>query len=108
MDAKALQRLVAQAKEEPKFFHALVFDTENVLSKLDYLDRETKAALVAISPEEVIATIGGEVMGCDVTCTSSCGVTCNKSCGYTTNLQFEDFSHYMVNPRFRGDFRRFR
>jgi hypothetical protein len=59
MDRKSLQKLVEQAKNDPKFFHALVFDTESVLTQIDYLDRRTKSALVGISPEEVIATIAG-------------------------------------------------
>lgn len=59
MDRNSLKRLVEQAKSDPRFFHALVFDTESVLTQLDYLDRPTKAALVRISPEEAIATIAG-------------------------------------------------
>lgn len=59
MDPKTLQKLVEQARNDPQFFHALVFDTESVLKQIDYLDRAAKAALVAISPEEVIATIAG-------------------------------------------------
>ena len=59
MDPEALQRLVEEAREDPQFFHALVFDTESVLKQIDYLDRSTKAALVGISPEEAIAAISG-------------------------------------------------
>lgn len=105
MDPKALQKLVEQAKNDPKFFHALVFDTESVLKQLDYLDRESKAAMVAISPEQILAAIGGERAGCDVTCTSSCGATCNQSCGYTTNLTDEVFDRFVTMPT-PGMFRR--
>lgn len=59
MDRNALQKLVDQARQDPKFFHALVFNTESVLKQIDYLDRGTKSALVEISPEKVIATICG-------------------------------------------------
>jgi hypothetical protein len=59
MDRNTLQRLVEQARNDPKFFHALVFDTENIMKEIDYLDRGTKAALVRMSPEEAIATIAG-------------------------------------------------
>jgi hypothetical protein len=63
-------RLVEQAREDPQFFHELVFNTDNVLSGLDYLDRESKAELEAISPEEVIAAmISGQLM-------RPCGRTC--------------------------------
>lgn len=87
MDPKAFQKLVEQAKADPKFFHALVFDTEKVLPSLDFLDQDTKAALVANRPEDVIGRLVSGPPGCDVTCTSSCGGTCAESCGYTTNLQ---------------------
>jgi hypothetical protein len=59
MDRNALHKLVEQARNDPKFLHALVFDTESVLKQIDYLDRGTKAALVRISPEEAIAAIAG-------------------------------------------------
>jgi hypothetical protein len=49
-----LERLIRQARENPQFFHDLVFNTENILAKLDYLDRKTKASILS-TPEEVIA-----------------------------------------------------
>lgn len=112
MDPNAFQRLVEKAKTDPEFFHALVFDTENALSKLDFLGRQEKGALLSISPEHILATMVGELTSCggsytcsctsgtcggvtcggstcDVTCSGdSCGNTCGNSCGYTTNLQF--------------------
>lgn len=59
MDRYALQKLVEQARNDPKFLHALVFDTESVLKQVDYLDRGAKAALVRITPEEAIAALTG-------------------------------------------------
>lgn len=59
MDHKQLQKLVDQARKDPKFFHALVFDAESVLKDIDYLDRSTRGKLVANNPEEVIAGICG-------------------------------------------------
>jgi len=59
MDHKSLRKLVDQAKEDPKFFHALVFNTESVLKQIDYLDREIRATLERNSPEEAIAKICG-------------------------------------------------
>jgi hypothetical protein len=59
MERNAMQRLIDQAKSDPKFLHALVFNTESVLGQIDYLDRGSKAALVGASPEEKIARIFG-------------------------------------------------
>lgn len=59
MESNALQKLIDRARGDPQFLHALVFDTESVLKEIDYLDRGTKASLVAISPEEAIARIVG-------------------------------------------------
>jgi hypothetical protein len=47
--------LIRQARENPQFFHDLVFNTENILAKLDYLDRKTKASILSTTPEELIA-----------------------------------------------------
>jgi hypothetical protein len=59
MDSEALQRLVEQARNDPAFLHALVFKTESVLKDVDYLDRKSRAALVAVTPEEAIARLAG-------------------------------------------------
>ena len=60
MDRNQLKKLVEQAKRDPKFLHALVFDAESVLKDIDYLDRATRGKLVANSPEAVLAAICGE------------------------------------------------
>lgn len=86
MDTESLKRLVEQAREDPQFFHDLVFNAEELLGKLDYLGRAEKASLIGQDPEAVIGRLIGALEGCDVTCTSSCGATCGQSCGYTTNL----------------------
>lgn len=104
MDTKALQRLVDQARKDPKFFHALVFDPESVLKEVNYLDRNDKAVLIGINPGDVIGSIVGADGGCtgtcgsascdgtcgskscDNTCSSSCGDTCSSSCRKTTEL----------------------
>ena len=59
MDRKVLQKLVDQARKDPKFLHALIFDPESVLKQVDYLDRAARAKLVGNSPDEVIAAILG-------------------------------------------------
>jgi hypothetical protein len=43
MSATPIEKLVKQAREDPQFFHDLVFNTEKTLGKLDYLDRPTNA-----------------------------------------------------------------
>ena len=89
MNAKQFNQLLKEVENDPKFLHALVFDTERALEKLNFLDRKSKAAILSLEPQEFIGVIVGDIgpaAGCDVTCTSSCGVTCNDSCGYTTNL----------------------
>lgn len=88
---QALQQLVEQAREDPKFFHALVFDPESALGSADYLDRREKGMIISLAPEDVVAGLaglyvnpGGTVAECGTTCGSgSCTVTCDSSCGDT-------------------------
>jgi hypothetical protein len=88
----ALSAIIEKAKNDPKFFHDLVFNPEEALKGLENVDRNTKGAIVAANPDSLIQIIvSGTVSWCDVTCTSSCGVTCSGgSCGYTTNFEFKD------------------
>jgi hypothetical protein len=88
---QALQRLVEQARDDPAFFHALVFDPESALGNAGYLDRREKGMIISLEPEDVIAGLaglyvnpGGPVAECGTTCGSgSCTVTCDSSCGDT-------------------------
>jgi hypothetical protein len=105
MDSDAVNELVERARSDPEFFHALVFKTEEVLSSLENLDRRSKANLVAISPEDFIGRLIGDVAGCDVTCTSSCGATCGSSCGYTTNFTLRPEEIFANRARPVGDLR---
>lgn len=110
---QAVQRLADAARNDPQFFHALVFDTENVLSRLDYLDRQARAALVAISPEQVVGHLVGEITGCDVTCNNeTCARTCGpETCGRTvarTSLTIQEINRFTNSTRLknrRGNFR---
>jgi len=99
-ETNPLKRLVEEAKNNPQFFHDLVFNPEKAIAKIDYLDRRIKGAIVATSPEGLIGSLvagPGRTNWCDVTCTSSCGQTCTgKSCGYTTNI-VADFGG-RINP----------
>jgi hypothetical protein len=63
VDTDTVQKLVEQAKKDPKFLHALVFDPESVMPRLDYLDRGAKSALLGSSPESVITALIGQRSG---------------------------------------------
>jgi hypothetical protein len=88
---QALQRLVEHARDDPEFFHALVFDPEKALATADYLDRREKGMIISLEPTDVVAGLvglyvnpGGTVSECGSTCGSgSCTVTCDSSCGDT-------------------------
>lgn len=90
---EALSSIIEKAKNDAKFFHALVFNPEEALKGLTELDRRTKGAIVSANPEDLLKVVlTGTVNWCDVTCASdSCGVTCSgASCGYTTNFEFKN------------------
>jgi hypothetical protein len=57
-----IERLVKQAREDPQFFHDLVFNTEKALGKIDYLD------------------LGKVERRCAVTCWGSCDTDIYKDC----------------------------
>lgn len=89
-----LERLVGRAREDPAFFHALVFEPERALDELGYLDRRQKGSIISIRPEQVIAGIvgagglrgGGEVGICGHTCEDSCDSTCGSGSCFGTCL----------------------
>ncbi len=60
MDTDTVQKLVEQARKDPKFLHALVFDPESVMTRLDFLDRGSKSALLGSSPESVMSALIGQ------------------------------------------------
>lgn len=57
MDREALQKLTEQAKRDPKFLHALVFEPKKALDQCDYLDRATKTRLLSSKSDQVFASI---------------------------------------------------
>jgi hypothetical protein len=81
-----LDKLVQEAREDPKFFHDLIYNTESVVGRLDYLSRQEKAGILSIDPDSLIVGIagrlrpGGEVEVCGASCGGSCGATCAASC----------------------------
>jgi len=93
---ESIKKLIEATQKDPQLFHDLVFKTEATLSKLEFLDRREKAALIANRPEDLIGMLIGKVSWCGNTCSSSCDNTCGGSCGYTTNLQsrFGDLANF--------------
>ena len=65
MDRKIVQKLVEQAKKDPKFLQALVFEPETVLKQVDFVDRASLARLVGNSPEDAVAALFGARLGSD-------------------------------------------
>jgi hypothetical protein len=81
---ESFEKLVEQARNDPKFFHALVFDPERTIATLEYLDRREKAMLVALRPEDVISGLLGLVTsagGAVAVCGHSCEDSCDDTCG---------------------------
>lgn len=78
--------IVEKAKNDPKFFHALVFDPESVLKDLKDVDRGVKASIIGQNPDDILRIITGGLAACGNTCTTSCDNTCGESCGFTTNI----------------------
>jgi hypothetical protein len=109
MDIEQFKQLVDRARNDPSFFHSLVFDPEKAITEIPGLDRLSKAGLLGINPEVLLSRVlraeGGctdptcgpdsclETCGphsCVSTCKSSCaGSTCGAwSCGETTSIVF--------------------
>lgn len=72
--------VMKQARKDPQFFHQLIFNPKKALSKATFLDRKSKARLLRVRPETVIASITGHLKGCPdaFTCVSG---TCGNTCG---------------------------
>jgi hypothetical protein len=119
---EVLDRLVKQAREDPAFFHDLVFAPEKTLAKLDYLDRREKGMIVSINPEDVIAGLAGLLMNpagdvsvCGISCDPSCDSTCGEgscfgtcisgSCSQTCGSSSCDITTQIAS--FGGDVERF-
>lgn len=87
MDYEALRMLVQKARNDPQFFHALVFNPESILADLGFLDRRAKAAILAVTPEQLSTLLvpSDTEKECGYTCgKKSCNWTCGEaSCGHT-------------------------
>ena len=83
---EGMAELIHKAKEDPEFFHSLVWDTEKVLGSIDFLSREEKAAIMRTSPEDlVVGLVTGrfDTGAMAAHCGASCGETCSATCGPT-------------------------
>jgi hypothetical protein len=115
---EALERLVQQAKDDPAFFHQLIFDPEAAIGRLEYVDRREKARLIALSPEDVFSGLlglirapGGNAAVCDYSCEDSCDDTCGSgscfgtcmsSCGHTCGARSCDVTVALVRSSVGG------
>jgi hypothetical protein len=93
MNIESMATLIKKAKEDPNFFHRLVFETEDTLASLDFLSRREKSALMRIEPEDLIVGLAtgdfgaiGVVEECGSSCGSSCGGSCGGSCGISCGV----------------------
>jgi hypothetical protein len=91
MERETLERLVEEARNDPELFHALVFNPEETISKLDYINRREKAMIVALNPEDIIAGMVGQIRGpkdqlavCGYSCENSCDSTCGSGSCFGT------------------------
>jgi hypothetical protein len=104
MSISIILELTKRAKEDPAFFHALVFEPNKVIEQIKSEVGESAALSVQkLNPSAIIAAAlglledacgpdttssgpcGGTCGGitCDVTCTTE---SCGNSCGFTTNV----------------------
>jgi hypothetical protein len=108
MKSASLEKIIGRAKEDPKFFHALVFNPSSLAEELRELDDEARDLIFKARPGKNIGRLIGQAAGdcsctsgtcegtcggstCGVTCSGdSCGRTCDDSCGHTTDFQFRD------------------
>jgi len=86
---EGLEKLLEQAKKDPQFLHNLIFNSEEAITKLDYLTKDQKASLIAISPETIFAGLTGlnrfgPLEVCGDSCTDSCGNTCGSGSCFGT------------------------
>jgi hypothetical protein len=84
MEERDFEALVAKAKEDPRFFHDLVFDTDRAVEGIDFLTAGDKERILGTNPADVVKLILAGAKGkCGVTvqCTRTCGVTALKDLG---------------------------
>ncbi len=86
LNTEGIGKLIEEARDNPQFFHDLVWNTEKTITAIDYLTRQEKASILAIDPESVVVgLVAGArsrltIEACGVSCGGSCGGTCAASC----------------------------
>jgi len=89
---EGLADLIRKAKDDPKFFHSLIWDTEKAVSSVDFLSREEKAEIMRINPEDLVVGLAtgrfnsGPSVDRYSSCGGSCGVSCGASCGISCGV----------------------
>lgn len=78
-----LARILKAAREDPAFFHDLVFSPKKAIAKAPFLDRATRTSLLGVRAGTVIAGLLGKLAACgnDQTCSGS---TCSSTCSGDT------------------------
>jgi hypothetical protein len=85
---------MADAKEDPRFFHRLIWNTEEAVADLDYLTPAQKESILAVQPEDLIVGLAcnpakAVIIAADAfeeiagVCGASCGASCGGSCAAT-------------------------
>jgi hypothetical protein len=84
--ADPLARILAAARKDPEFFHALVFNPKKAIAKAPFLDRATRTRLLGVKAGSVIAGLLVAACGNAETCSgSTCsGRTCQDTCNGVT------------------------
>jgi len=85
---EALLLIAKRAREDPSFFHKLVFDPTAALADVEGVDRGTVTALAASRLPDFLSSFLASAVnleGCEPTCgPGSCSQTCGPlSCGIT-------------------------
>ena len=94
MNAEQFKAIAERAKNDPTFFHNLVYNPQQAIEAFPGLDRETQARLFSLDPEGVVERLVVSALICGITCGDdncertcgmrSCGVTCASSCSGST------------------------
>lgn len=92
-ETTGLQRLMREAKADPRFFYDLVWNTDEAVERVDYLSDAQKAALRGVQPEDLVVGLATSEVAvraidpfelselCGLSCAASCGGSCASTCG---------------------------
>lgn len=87
----AIKEVIERAKQDPQFFHDLVFKPAEAVKGLR-LSPEERAAIAANNPEVLVGLAVGRLMAaCGCTSAGTCESTCTATCTVTfTSLREAD------------------